>query len=86
MRVGAVLKEGSYRSASSYLGLYRANAERAGHEISGPMARARKAWPPLVSVVLARGAQSMGLPMAEAMGMRPGGGNGGDTGASLARL
>ena len=40
--VAAVLKEGEYRSASSYLGQYRADSERAGCEVSGPVLRAFK--------------------------------------------
>ena len=32
--VGAVLKEGNYRSASSYQGQYRADTERDGHDIT----------------------------------------------------
>ena len=37
--VVAVLKEGEYRSASSYLGQCRADSERAGCELSGPVHR-----------------------------------------------
>ena len=39
-RVAAVLKQGGYRSASSYLGQYRADSERDGHEVTDPMRRA----------------------------------------------
>ena len=40
--VAAVLKEGEYRSASSYLGQYRSDSERAGCEVPGPVQRAFK--------------------------------------------
>ena len=38
--LGATLKRGNYRSASSYLTLYKGHAERAGHELSGTLQRA----------------------------------------------
>ena len=46
--VAAVLKEGEYRSASSYLGQYRADSERAGCEISGPVTP----FPPTVEKIV----------------------------------
>ena len=68
-RVGAVLKEGHYRSASSYLGQYRADAERDGHEITGPMTRAIKDMTTSCERGLGPGVQSMGLPMARLTGL-----------------
>jgi hypothetical protein len=38
--LGATLKVGNYRSAASYLTLYRGHAERSGHSITGPFQRA----------------------------------------------
>ena len=39
VRVAAVLKQGGYRSAENYLGQYRADSERAGFTLDGPLTR-----------------------------------------------
>ena len=61
--VAAVLKEGEYRSASSYLGQYRADSERAGCEVTGPLQRAFKDMTRSCNRGLGPGAKSMGLPL-----------------------
>ena len=41
-KVAATLRYGKYRSATSYLGQYRADSERAGYSLSGPLYRSFK--------------------------------------------
>ena len=63
VRVAAVLKYGKYRSASSYLGQYRADAEREGHEITGPMRRMLTDMSTSCERGQGPGIKAMGLPM-----------------------
>ena len=61
--IAAALKLGIYRSASSYLGQYRADAERAGYDLGDPIRRAFKDMTRSCTRGIGPGAKSMGLPM-----------------------
>ena len=61
--VAAALKVGIYRSASSYLGQYRADSERAGYDLGDPIRRAFKDMTRSCTRGLGPGAKSMALPM-----------------------
>ena len=62
-RLAAAPKAGGYRSASSYIGQYRADAERQGHEMSGPMLRTIKDMNRSCDRGIGPAVKSMALPM-----------------------